>query len=70
MFLQFHDWEFYQKANISVCINHHKSNLRDIENTYLEENEISCSTIIFKLLELMNVTISTQIRELIFWFDN
>lgn len=56
----------YQKADISVCIDHHKSNLCEIENTYLEENKISCSTIVFKLLELMNVTISTRIRELLF----
>lgn len=37
----------YEKSNISLCIDHHKSNLCSFPLTYLEEDAISCSSIIF-----------------------
>lgn len=56
----------YEKANISVCIDHHASNLCIIENTYLEEDTISCSSIVFRLLEGLMPIVSPKVRELLF----
>lgn len=56
----------YEKADISLCIDHHKSNLCCFPVTYLEEEAISCSSIIFRLLEGIFPCIPKEVRQLLF----
>lgn len=56
----------YKNANISLCIDHHKSNLCCFPLTYLEEDAISCSSIIFRLIESLFTIVPKEARQLLF----
>ena len=56
----------YSDKNITVCIDHHSSNKCEIENTYLEENAVSCSLILYKIFKYMEIEIPKSVLELVF----
>ena len=56
----------YENADISICIDHHKSNLCYFPLTYLEEEAISCSSSIFRLLEDLFPCVPKEVRRLLF----
>ncbi len=56
----------YEESSVYLCIDHHKSNSCCFPVTYLEEDAISCTSIIFRLLERLFTYIPKEIRELLF----
>lgn len=56
----------YEESSVSLCIDHHKSNLCRFTATYLEEDAISCSSIIFRLLEDLFSCVPKEVRVLLF----
>lgn len=56
----------YANKNITVCIDHHFSNTCLIENTYLEDDAVSCSAIVFKVFTYMNIEIPEKALKLLF----
>ncbi len=56
----------YASEPITACIDHHSSNECLIENTYLEEDAVSCSLIIYKIFKHMGVKIPKKALEILF----
>lgn len=55
-----------KNEDISICIDHHKGNDGSIQYTYLEDNSVSCSAIVFRLLEEMDMEIPQLALDLLF----
>lgn len=55
----------YEKADILLCIDHHMSNPCLFENTFLKD-EVSCTSIIFRLLEKMMCPVPADVRKYLF----
>lgn len=56
----------YENEDISICIDHHKGNDGSIQYTYLEDNSVSCSAIVFRLLKEMGIEIPQLALDLLF----
>ncbi len=56
----------YKNGDISICIDHHKGNDCSIQHTYLEDDSVSCSAIVFRLLKKIGIEIPQLALDLLF----
>jgi len=56
----------YKNEDISICIDHHRGNKGLIQHTYLEDDSVSCSAIVFRLLRQMDIDIPQLAFDLLF----
>ena len=56
----------YENEDVSICIDHHRGNNGLIQHTYLEDDSVSCSGIVFRLLRQMDIDIPQLALDLLF----
>jgi len=56
----------YAEIPVDFCIDHHEKNAFDQAIRYVEDQSSSCSELIFKLIEAMNVPVTKQIADFLY----
>ena len=56
----------YENEDVSIRIDHHRGNDCSIQHTYLEDDSVSCSAIVFRLLRQMDIDIPQLALDLLF----